>query len=353
MICTFTPVSGNGASSGSKSMIVARREWLNGGASAMFTMNGSSIGERYSPGTCGKRAGSMQNVGHMFAVLRRRDFRLLWLAQSTSGLGDRLVIVALALLVIEVPGSPPDLVLFPLGARLAALIFTGEVTVLRLLVIEALFGSAEAFFRPAATGLVPQTVPDEDIQPARAMVGLSENVAEFAGPALATALVLGAGAGWAFALDAATFLLSAAFLVQVRPRRRSVAAAARAGVSVWRDMRDGLREGRARAWVWATLAAFCAALFTALGPWFVLGPVVAREQYGHIGIYGLVSATLGIGTIIGSLLGIRWRPRRPMRSAMLAILIWPPGAILYATGVTLYLVVPITVLGGAGIALFD
>ena len=43
---------------------------------------------------------------------------------------------------------------------------------------------------------------------------------DFAGPALATALVLGLGPGYAFALDAATFLVSAAFLIRLRPRER-------------------------------------------------------------------------------------------------------------------------------------
>jgi len=124
-------------------------------------------------------------------------------------------------------------------------------------------------------------------------------------------------------------------------------------VGVWSEIRDGYREVRSRSWVWATLAAFCAALFTGLAPWFVLGPVVAREQYGEIGVYGLVSAVLGIGTIIGSLLGIGWRPRFPMRAAMLAILLWPAVAVLYAAGVTLYVVTPAMLLGGAGIALFD
>jgi hypothetical protein len=42
-----------------------------------------------------------------------------------------------------------------------------------------------------------------------------------------------------------------------------------------------------------------------------------------------------------------------MRAAMLAILLWPSVAVLYAAGVTLYVVVPAMLLGGAGIALFD
>jgi hypothetical protein len=333
----------------------------------------------------------MGNVARQLRVLRHRDFRYLWLAQSASVIGDRIVIVALALFVIGLTGSATDLglvlaasslplvaflllggvwadrlprhrvmvvtdlVRFTLHALLAALIFAGTVQIWQLIAIEALFGTAEAFFRPAANGLLPQTVPEAEIQEAQGLSSLSNNIGEFAGPALATALVLGLGAGWAFALDAVTFLLSAALLSRVRPRRRELSADAGRGapMGVWHELREGFREVRSRDWVWATLASFCAALFTGLAPWFVLAPLVARAQYGHIGVYGYVSAVLGIGTIAGSLIGIGWRPRFPMRAAMLAIILWPLAAVLYAAGVTLVLVLPAMLIGGGGIALFD
>ncbi|HXP29117.1 MAG TPA: MFS transporter [Solirubrobacteraceae bacterium] len=333
----------------------------------------------------------MGNITSQLRVLRHRDFRYLWLAQSASVIGDCIVIVAIALFVIELTGSATDLglvlaasglplvvflllggvwadrlprhrvmvvtdlVRFTLHALLAVLIFSGTIAIWELIAIEALFGTAEAFFRPAANGLLPQTVPEAEIQQAQGLSSLSNNIGEFAGPALATVLVLGLGAGYAFALDAATFLLSAALLVRVRPRRRELSAddVESSSMGIWRELRAGFREVRSRDWVWATLASFCAALFTGLAPWFVLGPLVARAQYGQIGVYGYVSAVLGIGTIAGSLLGIGWRPRFPMRSAMLAIILWPAAAVLYAAGVTLVLVLPAMLIGGGGIALFD
>ena len=176
----------------------------------------------------------------MVKVLRERQFRLLWLGQTASTIGDRLVFVALALYVTEI-GTPTDVGLvlaahaFPLvafvllggvwadrlprhkvmvatdairfgaHALLAVLIFSGAVEIWHIVVIEAVFGAAEAFFRPAYTGLMPQTVPEELLQEANAATALVNTMAEFAGPALATALVLGIGAGWAFALDARRF----------------------------------------------------------------------------------------------------------------------------------------------------
>jgi MFS family permease len=339
----------------------------------------------------------MANLGEIRRVLRHRDFRMLWLAQSTSTIGDNIVLVALALFIIKRTDSPTDLgfvlaaqalplvaflliggvwadrlprhrvmiatdlVRFALHALLAMLIFVGQVAIWQLVVIEMLFRTAEAFFRPAANGLLPQTVPEADIQPATAITGISNNFAEFAGPALATALVLGAGAGWAFALDAATFIVSAAFLSQVHPRTRGgevtkasaeqVADAER--VSVWTSIRAGAKEVRSRTWVWATLASFCIALFCGLSSWFVLGAVVAREQYGHIAVYGFVEVAIGFGTIIGSLIGVTWRPRYPLRLGMIATSLWPLASILYAAGVTLTLVIPVWIVGGAGFALFD
>jgi MFS family permease len=70
-------------------------------------------------------------------------------------------------------------------------------------------------------------------------------------------------------------------------------------------------------------------------------------------VYGAVVAAIGVGTIIGSFVGVGWRPRHPMRCAMIAILAWPPAAVLFAAGVTLVLVIPASVVAGAGIALFD
>jgi MFS family permease len=326
-------------------------------------------------------------------VLRHQDFRYLWLAQAASFLGDRIVTIALALYVIQLTGSASDLGLvlaaqalplvalllvggvwadrlprhrvmiatdlarFAVHAVLAVLIFAGTVRIWELVVLEALFGSAEAFFRPAASGLMPQTVPEDEIQQAKAATSMFDNIAEFLGPALGTALVLGVGAGPAFALDAASFLFSAACLTRVRPRARRAPATESPRpprvATLRSDIRDGYREVRSRTWVWATLAVFCVALFAGLAPWFVLGPVVARQQYGHISVFGIVAAALGAGTVVGSIVGSRWRPRYPMRAAMLCVLPWPVTGILYAAGVTLVIVIPATACAGTGIALFD
>jgi MFS family permease len=227
-------------------------------------------------------------------VLRHRDFRFLFLGQSASAIGDQVVIVALALYITQRTGSATDLGLvlaaqsvplivlllfggvwadrlprhrimvvadlarFALHGVLAGLILTGGASVAQMVVIEVLFGAARAFFQPAYTGLLPQTIPEELLQDARALSAVSENVAILVGPALGTALVLTVGAGVAFALDAATFLLSAVLLTRITPRVRAAERTGRGGdaTTVWHELRDGWREVRSRPWVWATIMAF-------------------------------------------------------------------------------------------------
>jgi MFS family permease len=317
-------------------------------------------------------------------VLRHREFRLLFLGQAASTPGDRITLVALALYVTAI-GSPTDvgvvlaahtipfvgflllggvwadrlprhrvmlstdLARATLHGGLALLILLGHVRVWEVAAIEALFGSAEAFFRPAYTGLIPQTVPEELIQPAKAATGMVETLASFAGPAVATALVFGAGAGWAFGVDALTFVVSAAFLVRMRPRARGEAPVP---ANLITDMREGWGAVRARPWVWVTISVFSLGLLASFAPWQTLGPTVAGDLYGDRAIYGILAAVQGAGTIVGAVLGFRWRPRYPMRAGLMLSLTWPAGSLLFALHVPLALLVVVEVVAGVGLALF-
>jgi len=316
---------------------------------------------------------------------RETDFRWLFLSQTISTTGDRIVLVALALLVTEQTGSTADLgivvgaqtaalvtflliggvwadrlprhrimvstdlIRAGLHALLAALIFADALEIWHLVVIEVCFGAAEAFFRPAYSGLVPQTVPEELIQEAQAANGLTQTLAEFAGPALATVLVLTLGTGAAFAIDAATFLASAALLALVRPRPRG-ARPQRAALLT--DLRAGWREVRARSWVWVTIAVFALHLVLGFAPYVVLGPTVAGDRYGDPALWGWVAASVGLGTAAGALTALRWRPCFPLRAGILLTV--PFGLVLlaFSLGAPLAFVLPCAVVAGIGLALF-
>ena len=322
----------------------------------------------------------------MLSVLRRaRDFRLLWAGQSASTIGDALVLVAVGLYVTRLTGDPADVglvlgayslpvVLFVLlggvladrlprqrvmivsdlvrcvlHATLALLIATGVVQIWQMVVIGALFGTAEAFFRPAYTGLVPQTVDEEDIQPAQALTGVSQEVAEIVGPALATALVLGVGGAAAFAVDAATFAFSAALLTRIRARQRGERGE---NAPVLVELREGWVAVRDRAWVWATVLAFSVALLVALAPFFVLGAAVAADVYGSDAVYGWANAAWGVGTVTGAVVGSRWQPLRPMRAAVIGAVPWPIGIAVFALGPAQSVLYLTMTASGVGIGLF-
>lgn len=320
----------------------------------------------------------------MRRVLALREFRLLWLSQAVSTVGDRLVLVVLALYVNEI-GTPTDvglvlaahgipfvgllliggvwadrlprhlvmvstdLVRGVLHALLAVLILTGSPSVLVIAAIEALFGAAEAFFRPAYTGLLPQTVPDDLIAEAQAVTFLTSNVSSFAGPAIGSALFLAVGSAGAFAADAATFLLSAALLVRVRPRERGERAERE---PLLRELAGGWRELRARPWAGLIILGACLVLLLAIAPYDALGPAIGEQAYGEAAVFGLVAALEGAGSLIGSLLALRWRPRRRLVVAQIVVMSHSAMLFAFAAGLGLWGLVPAALTAGMGVGLF-
>jgi MFS family permease len=320
-------------------------------------------------------------------VLRHHNFRNLWLAQSTNALGDGVVTVALALFVTDLTDNPTEVGIV-LGAQLvpmlaflliggvwadrlprarvmltadvaraalhgllAVLIFTDTVEIWHLVVIEACFGTSAAFAIPAYFGLVPRTVPDEELQEAQALSSFTFNFAELTGPAIATALVLGLGAGWAFLLDAATFVVSALLLARVRTSDTPPAPSERR--TLLSELGEGFREVRSRPWMWVTVAVFALAVPLGYAPVYVLGPTLAEETYDAAAVFGIVTAAYGAGALLGAVIGFRWRPRRPMLAAFAVISVWPVMIVAFALGAPVALVVPLAVATGMGFALFD
>lgn len=302
------------------------------------------------------------------SVLRHRDFRLLFWGQTASNFGSNAVAVAMAIYITRTTGSPTDLGLIlaaqtvpfvllllfggvwadrlprhrvmiasdlvrgGIHALLAVLILTGSARVWAVATIEAIFGVAWAFFQPAETGLMPQTVPEGEIQNARALMEVSWNLSLVLGPSLATALVLTVGAGEAFVLDALSFVVSALTLYPMRPRTRGEQSST-TRESVFHELRAGFREVASRPWVWVTISSFSITLMCAYAAWMSLGPAVTREVYGHVGLYGVFVALYGIGCLAGTMLATVWRSVRPLRDTLLLSVIWPGMAVVVALGI--------------------
>jgi predicted MFS family arabinose efflux permease len=199
---------------------------------------------------------------------------------------------------------------------------------------------------------MPQTIPENLVQDARALSETTANLAILVGPALGAALVLGVGAGEAFVFDALTFVVSALLLARVRPRARA-AQAVPPRQPVLRELRAGFGEVRSRPWVWVTIVAFTGAILTCYAPYYALAPSIARDVYGGAGLFGVLESVAGAGAVVGALLGIRWRPERPMVAGLLLSLAWPAQSFCFALGAPLIGVIVLSFAAGFGFSLLQ
>jgi MFS family permease len=324
----------------------------------------------------------MPELPESLRVLRRRDFRLLFTAQSVSVLGDRMVAVALAFAVLGIGGSPSavgivlaaqifpaavcaliggavadrasrrsvmvvaDLVRVASQGAMAALLIGGVAEVWTLAVLAGVGGAASGFFGPASLGLIPEVVPPDELQPANALRSSGSSAGEILGPLFAGLLVAGAGAGWAIAADALTFAVSAACLLMLHPPRRAGTASG----SFLADLREGWAVFSSHTWVWVCVAYFAAAnLFW--GAWSALGPVVADRDLGGAAAWGTILAAVGVGALAGSLFATQVRPARPLVMVALSEALFAlPLGFLAATSV-IPLLVFAALLSGVGLML--
>lgn len=292
-------------------------------------------------------------------VLREEpQYRLLFGSQVLSVLGDRVTSVALPFAVLSVGGGVRDVALtstaqflpfvllaIPAGvwadrwdrkwiliasdvvrlvtqALAAVLLLSGSAEVVHLAVLAAVFGSADAFFAPAFTGLLPTTVSPGNLQPANALRGLAFSLANVGGPVLAGVLIgFAGGPGSALVFDAATFLVSVVLLVPLRPAvvDRVVAQDEQPHSSFGTSLREGWREVRSRSWVLGYLGGFTAYHAVVLPAIFVIGPVLMADHYDGARSWAVVTAMFGIGNIVGDVLLLRWRPAYALRVGALML----------------------------------
>jgi MFS family permease len=282
-------------------------------------------------------------------ALAERPFRLLWLGQTTSAIGDALVPVALAFAVFQIGGGgtalglvlasltigrtafvlvggvwgdrlPRRLVMLTcdvvralVDAFIAVALLTGAMEVWMFVVTSFLFGAASAFFLPAATGLVPQTISPARLQQANALLALSRSTVQIAGPAVSGVIVAVAEPGWVFAIDALSFVGSASFLAFL-----PVAAGERAERKPFlADLAEGARATWSRGWLRAELA-IVAVTILGIGIFLVLGPVISQRDLGGAASWGIILTGGSIGGILGGLVALRLRARRPLVASFVA-----------------------------------
>jgi MFS family permease len=291
------------------------------------------------------RPGGFSRV-RMLTPLRHRDFRLLWGGMCVSLLGDGMFLVAMAWQVYALSNAPtalalvgiamtvPTIAFLLLGgvvsdrfdrrrvmlaadltrglavALLAVLSMTGLLELWHVVAAVALYGAGAAFFGPAFDAIVPDVLPASELARANSLDQFVRPVAlRLLGPALGGAVIEAVGVGPSFALDAASFAISALalFSMSARTPRRTAAHA-----SVGADIRGGLRYVRRHVWLWATFATAAVAYLLFMGPAEVLLPyLVKNELGGSAADLGLVFAAGGVGSLgCAVVIGQRGLPRR-------------------------------------------
>ena len=319
-------------------------------------------------------------------VLRREPrYRLLFAGQALSVIGDRITYVALAFavldigtvadlgwvtaaaalpfLVVALPGGAlsdrlgrrrvmlvADLVRATTQGTMAALLLTGSAQIWMLVVLMACFGTADAFFGPALNGLIPQTVGAARVQEANALLGLAANIGMVGGPVIAAALIAASGPGEAIAIDAATFLVSAACLSRLRPAQIPVEGD-EAPHDLVRELREGWAIVTATGWMIPGLLALVAYHVLVLPSVFVLGPSIAQTDLDGATSWGIITAGFGVGAVLGSVLALRLKPVHTLRAAFLAMLVAALQGVFVASGLGTLGIAALELFSGIGVAL--
>lgn len=299
----------------------------------------------------------------VFRALSHRAFALLWGGQSISRIGDFLYQVALAWWVLEKTGSPaamgtvfvfsftPMLIFLLLGGiavdrfpRLtlmvssdllrglvvgvvAFLAFTKRLEIWHVYAASLLFGFVDAFFQPAFVAVVPELTPFEALTSANSLNSLSMQFGRVAGPAIGGLLVGLGGTPLAFAINSASFFVSAAFLAPLlrspanrrRTRRSDSSAEVAAGPEsadpagqptgdeaapdggILREIGAGFTTVLGTPWLWITILVFAVTNVTLAGPYNITLPFLVSDNW-HAGpeTLGLLYAIFPIGYAVTS-----------------------------------------------------
>ena len=317
-------------------------------------------------------------------VLGQRNFVLFLFGYTISLAGNGFVSVALAFAVFQLGGGadgvglvlaakalPTVLLLLAAGVAadrwsrqfvmigadvvcglseciLAGLLLTQHASFAALVVVSAFIGIGNAFFQPAYGGFVPHLVKAEQLEAANSFLSVGRSSGGIVGAALGGLLVGAAGPGWAIAIDAGSFAVSAICLAMIR----APANAPERQENFIRQLAEGWNGFRSRSWLWLLV------LQTALWCLLVLGPIVTlgATRFAHVPqgatIWGSLLGLMCAGEVVGGLLMIRMRPRYPLRFALLVFVLFAPVPAVLAIPASLPVSLGAFFLGGASMASF-
>lgn len=318
-------------------------------------------------------------------LLADPPFMVLLAARTVSMLGMAFAPVALAFGVLAMPGADAGTLSIVLAAQtipLVAFMLVGGViadrypralvlrwgqivaaaawasigimmlsghTPLWLLCLAAAFaGLAGATVYPALSGIIPDLVPPHLLQQGNAWLSMGASAARFVGLVASGAVVVWLGGGWAM-VGAGTLYLVSAVLSGFLPRGGSLA---RPEENPLRQLRDGWSEFRSRQWLFVCVIQWAVLLMVLQASQGVLGPVVAQAELGGARGWTAVLASEAVGAIVGVVIAMVWRPRRPILVATLLTFTAAAPQLLLGFSAPLWVVMVAMFLMGVGFDLF-
>ncbi len=305
-----------------------------------------------------------RRIAVSYPALRHRDFTLLWIGQLLSFSGSRMQTAAILwhISLLAAPGRKglalglvgavqvvpiivfamlsgvmadaldrrkmmlaTQSVMALLAATLAGLTFGGLRTVWPIYLLAALSSAAASFDGPARQALIPNLVPREDLANAIGLNTLMFQISSVAGPTLAGLVIAGAGIGWVYAVNAASFLIVIAALLVMRARPR--APEGTAARITWAAAWEGLRFVFAQPIVRSTMLLDFIATFFASAT--ALLPIFAQDilRVGARG-YGWLYAAPSVGAVVAGVVMAHSIDRIERRGA---VLLWAVAAYGAAT----------------------
>jgi MFS family permease len=280
---------------------------------------------RFSPGAA---------VRQSFLSLRNRNYRLFFIGQLVSNTGNWLTLVALTLLVLSETHSGlavglltacqfgPILLFSPFAGLvadrvdkkrlltftqigemvqsfvLAALAFQPHPSLGALYGVAAVGGVLLAFDNPVRRSFVTEMVPQEDVPNAVTLYSALVATSRIFGPALAGALVVTVGYGWAFSLDGISYLT---VLVAIAMMRRSELRPSKPPARAKHQVRDGLRYVRnvpelRISFVMLAIIGVFSYNFSVTFPL-----LVTKSLHGSDATYTFVYSAFSVGSLAGAL----------------------------------------------------
>ncbi len=276
-------------------------------------------------------------------MLSKREFRLLWLGQSVSILGDQFYLVALPWLVLYLTGSalalgtvlltatvtrvafqlvggatsdmssPQKMMIASSAVRavvcaiLSALVLLNQIRLWQLFIIVAVFGMADAFFAPAIKAFIPAVIDKENLVAGNSLLHGSSLLAMFIGPSLAGLLISVVGTGGSFALDTISFVFVIVCLLLMRSHssegfEEELKARTNAGkAQLWSSIVEGLRYTWSEPTLRALLIITAVVEFAFAGPFTVgLATLASVKFAGGAAAFGAMLSALGGGLLLGT-----------------------------------------------------